>query len=269
MAPEPSSASTGLYEVYAVRYARREGAVRSDHFYSADCDGGGAMPMDYFMWLAVSGNTVCCIDTGFKEETGRERRRQYVADPIETLSRLGVTASDVEHLIISHLHWDHTGNVDRFGKARIVIQEAEVAFWTGRWAGRGQFQHLHTPADIAWLVGANSAGQVDWVDGDAEVLPGLSVHLVKGHTPGMQVVRVATTAGNVVIGSDSTHFYENIEGDQPFRILHTLPDTYAAFDRVNELASHPGLVLAGHDPLIFERFPAASGDLAGIVAKIG
>jgi glyoxylase-like metal-dependent hydrolase (beta-lactamase superfamily II) len=225
--------------------------------------------MDYFVWVAISDDAVCCIDTGFKPETGRLRERQWIASPVETLARLGVDAAEVRHLVISHLHWDHTGNLDAFPKARIVLQDAEMAFWTGRWAGRGQFRHLHTPGDLGLLLEANAEGRIQWLDGDAEVLPGISVHRVGGHSPGMQVVRVETASGHAVIGSDATHFYENIEQDRPFRILHTLPGMYAAFDRINELASSRELVVAGHDPLIFERFPAATDELAGIVARIG
>ena len=52
-------------------------------------------------------------------------------------------------------------------------------------------------------------------DGDEEVAPGLSLHLLGGHTDGMQVVRIETGNGAVVLASDSTHYYENFETGRP------------------------------------------------------
>jgi glyoxylase-like metal-dependent hydrolase (beta-lactamase superfamily II) len=259
---------SGLFSVYAVKYAERPAVPRGDYFYSADCDGGGPQALDYFTWAAVSEDTVCAIDTGFKPETGDARGRTFLAPPTETLARLGVDTQRVPHLVLTHLHWDHSGNLEDFGAAQIVLQEAEMAFWTGRWAGRGQFRSLHTPHDLAALVLANAEGRIRWVDGDADVVPGITVHRVGGHSPGMQVVRVATSRGFVVIGSDASHLFANIEQDEPFRILHDLPGMYAGFDRIHELASMPELVVAGHDPAIFDRFPPAGPGLEGIAVRI-
>ena len=69
----------------------------------------------------------------------------------------------------------------------------------------------------------------------------------------MQVVRIRTAGGFVVLASDASHFYENIETDSPFAILHDLPGMYGAFDRINELADGPHLVVPGHDPEVAER----------------
>ena len=89
------------------------------------------------------------------------------------------------------------------------------------------------------------------------MLPGVSVHLVGGHTAGLQVVRVETAAGPVVLASDACHFYENLSADRPSPIVHSTPAAYAAFDRVRELAAPDGVVIPGHDPEVIERVPAA------------
>jgi hypothetical protein len=84
----------------------------------------------------------------------------------------------------------------------------------------------------------------------------------------MQVVRVRTARGHVVLASDASLFYENIEEDRPFPILHSMTGVYRGFDRVNELVDDPDLVVAGHDPEVLERYPAVSVPLAGRVAVI-
>src|SRR5205823_13398007 len=111
-------------------------------------------------------------------------------------------------------------------------------------------------------------GRVDWADGDADVVPGITVHHVGGHTPGMQIVRVATEAGFAVVASDASHFYANIDEDRPYAIVHHLPSMYAAFDTIKRLADDPSLIVAGHDPEVLRRYPAVSDDLAGRAVRV-
>ncbi|MEU8147766.1 hypothetical protein [Nonomuraea sp. NPDC048901] len=61
---------------------------------------------------------------------------------------------------------------------------------------------------------------------------------------------------------------ENIEDDRPVPILHSMTGMYGAFDRINELADGPHLVVAGHDPEVLTRFPPLTGPLSGRVAVI-
>jgi glyoxylase-like metal-dependent hydrolase (beta-lactamase superfamily II) len=82
------------------------------------------------------------------------------------------------------------------------------------------------------------------------------------------VVRVETNRGNVVIASDATHFYANLEEDRPFSIVHDLSRMYRAFDLVRSLADSPAHVVPGHDALVMERFPAARKGLEGVVVRI-
>ena len=120
------------------------------------------------------------------------------------------------------------------------------------------------------VCAANFAGRVRWVDGEAEIVPGVSVYRVGGHTPGMQVVRVATALGPVVLASDASHFYENIERGRPFAVLDSVAGALQAFADVRSLASDPGLIIPGHDPAVLDRFPDAGLDsLSGHAAVIG
>ncbi len=255
------------YAVYAVRYAQRV-APRHSMFLGFVERPDEPMAMDYFTWLAVSPTHTVGIDTGFTRETAARLQRDYIASPLDTMRRLGVQPEDVSHVVVTHFHYDHAGNVEQFPNARIVLQREEMAYWTGPYAGRTA-QHGQPARDFTYLVEANLAGKVQWVDGDAEIAPGVSVHLVRGHTAGMQVVRVATASGPLVLASDASHYYENIEHDRPFRAVHTVPLMYAAFDRVKELAGgRLDRVVPGHDPLVMERYPAASDALRGLVVKL-
>jgi glyoxylase-like metal-dependent hydrolase (beta-lactamase superfamily II) len=257
------------FGVYAIRYASREGR-RGEHFHGHDDRSGEPHPTAYFIWLAVSAEHTVVIDTGIgPDRAARIPGLRYLASPPDILEAMGVPAASVGHVVLTHLHYDHTGTARAFATARYVLQRAEAGYWTGPWARRiARERPLVDTGDIAHLMTAREEGRMLVLDGDATVVPGLSVHLVGGHTAGMQVVRVRTARGHVVLASDASHFYENIEDDRPFAILHHLPGMYGAVDRIKELADGPGLVVAGHDPEVLDRYPALPGAPGGHVAVI-
>jgi glyoxylase-like metal-dependent hydrolase (beta-lactamase superfamily II) len=258
---------TGVFRVYALRYAHRD-AVRAEHFYGHDPCGDQPMPMDYFVWAATSPRTTLVIDAGFTPEVARRRGRVHLASPVDLLAQIGVAAGEVRQVVITHLHYDHTGYLPAFTAARFIVQEAEMAFWTGRHAGRGEFARLAEPDDIAFLARANLQGRVEQISGDRDLAPGLSVHHLGGHTPGLQAVRVRTARGHVVLASDASHYLANISEDRPFAIVHTLPVMYDAFDRLHELADDPGLIVPGHDPAVLDRYATTPGKGGGSVVTI-
>jgi glyoxylase-like metal-dependent hydrolase (beta-lactamase superfamily II) len=143
-----------------------------------------------------------------------------------------------------------------------------MAFWTGRYAGRTQFRNIVEVQDIVHLVRENFKGRVRFVDGSQEIVPGITVHHVGGHAAGLQVVRVHTAKGNIVLASDATHFYANIEKDRPFSVVTDLRQMYEAFDIVRTLADSPEHIVPGHDPEVMERHPSARAGLEGIAARI-
>ena len=104
--------------------------------------------------------------------------------------------------------------------------------------------------------------------GDAQLFPGISLHLIGGHTMGLQVVRVATRRGWLVIASDASHFYANMEEVRPFPIVYSVADMVQGYDRLRALADSRAHIIPGHDPLVLERYPAPSAALQRIVARL-
>lgn len=251
-------------EVYAVRYSHRE-AQAHEHFYrNPPCHGD--MPMAYYVWLVRTDAGAVLLDTGYTEETATRLGRPYLGSPLDVVKELGIER--IDHLVLSHLHFDHTGRIGELVEVPVHVQAREMRFWLGPHAGVGEYPTLCNTDDLGALVRANVQGRVRWLDGDAEILPGVTVHLVGGHTPGSQVVRVDTPGGPVILASDASHFYANYENRAPYAIAHTLPLMYDAFTRLADLAGHTGVVVPGHDPLVMERFPAARPDLDGYAVRI-
>ena len=249
------------FEVYALCYGRRTG-FRGEHFLGYDGNSADPHPTAYYVWLAVSPAHTVLVDAGIRAERAREIDGLDYVEPVRLLADLGVAPAAVDHVVLTHLHYDHCGTVARFPDARVVVQRSEVDYWTGPWAKRIERER--------WLLDEVVLEDLraDPVDGDAEVVPGLSVHLVGGHTAGTQVVRVETGSGPVVLASDASHFHENLENDRPAPLLHSMTGVYGAFDRVRELAGS-GPVVPGHDPAVLARYPPVTDRIVRISGTSG
>ena len=240
------------YHIYAVRYAHRK-CTTSECFYG---DYRGApMAMDYFVWALTNGRETVVVDLGFTEPVGTRRGRQFLRCPGKGLAEIGVDAASVKHVILSHFHYDHVGNYGLFPNATFYVQDSEMAFYTGRHASLGAFRHSVEVDDVCAMVRLNYERRLSFVDGSREIVPGIAVHHVGGHTAGMQIVTVAHARGQAVVASDASHYYRNFEERIPFNTLQDLTRMYSAFDTIRALASSPDLVLPGHDPLVLERLP--------------
>lgn len=240
--------------VYALRYAYRTESFKGEHFhgYAQDCH--DHWPIDYYTWVVVREGVPYVFDAGFTpEEAERRGARHYLATPLELLGVLGFSPEDVPVLVLSHLHYDHTGFLGAYPNARIYVQASELDFWEGPYSSRGAYVHLRPDQDLGELRALVDAGRVELLTGDKEVARGITVHLVGGHTVGTQVMRVETPEGPVVLASDASHFYANVEDDRPYGAVHQLDLMYAAFDTLYELAGDRGVIVPGHDPRVPER----------------
>ena len=248
---------TDPYEVYALRYAHRD--LDSSEVFLGD-HAHLPMGMDYFIWAITNGSRTVIVDLGFTEPVGTARGRTFLRHPADSLAEIGVDPSTVEDVVVTHFHYDHTGHHALFPQARFVIQEREMAFYTGRFAPEPAFRRSVHEEDISAFVRLNYQQRIRFVDGEQELAPGIRVHHVGGHTAGMQVVSVATERGRAVLASDASHYYRNYQEGIPFQTLHDIPGFYRGFAKLRELADAPDLIVPGHDPLVLERLtPVGDG----------
>jgi glyoxylase-like metal-dependent hydrolase (beta-lactamase superfamily II) len=255
------------YEIYAVRYATRP-ARRSEHFVGGDPHDGD-MPMDYFTWLIKAGNgRHFVIDTGFTADMARQRRRTYLRCPVASMKALGVAADSVTDVVLTHLHYDHVGNFTRFPSARFHLQEQELQFATGRYMKYPIFAHGFEVEEIVGVVRLNYAGRVHLHAGTVELAPGLTLHPAPGHTGGLQIVRVHTARGWVVLASDSMHFFENMTTDRPFTVGFHLGQMVDAFRTVEALASSPDHIIPGHDPMVMQLYRPPTPELEEVCVRL-
>lgn len=244
------------YAVYALRYGRIEERRAAENFIGGDPH-DGPMPLDFYVWAVVGEERTIIIDTGFDERMAAKRNRTIVRPVAKGLAELEIDPERVEDVVITHMHYDHAGNHNLFPRARYHLQEKEMHYCTGRCMHHDALRHPYEADDVAAMVKRLYEGKVVFHDGSKELAPGLSLHWVGGHTGGLQVVRVQTRRGWVVLASDASHYYANMQQHRPFPIVYNVGDMLDGHDTLTALASSPAHIIPGHDPLVLERYPSA------------
>lgn len=248
------------FELFALRYATHTGRKTSDNEIGGDPHESGA-DLDYFVWVARRSDRVFVIDTGFGPEQAAARGRNLIRSPSKALADMGIDARQVEDVVLTHLHYDHAGTLDDFAKARFHIQEEEVCFATGRHMCDHQHRAPFAVEDVVGLVRKAYAGRVNFHAETRELTPGLSVHRTGGHSKGLQVVRVWTRRGWVVLASDASHYFSGLSGDAPFPILFDRTELMEGLKTVHALADSSNHIIPGHDPLVCTLYPSLQTDI--------
>ena len=259
---------SNLWTVRAVRYATRV-TPKSAVFYDYATFGEPDVPFrtDYFFWLLSRPGETIVVDVGFGEHTAARMGRELIRDPAQALRDLGVVA---DRVVLTHLHWDHTANLDLFPDAELLVPAAELDFWSGPYATHPHFAPHARVEDLAAVDRAGVEGRLTPLAADDAVAPGVRSITVGGHAAGQSVLEVATAEGPVVLASDAFHFYEEYELRRPFAICADLVGALRAFDVLRELSGDGRApMLAGHDPQVMERFARSAGDPAGLTVEVG
>jgi glyoxylase-like metal-dependent hydrolase (beta-lactamase superfamily II) len=246
------------YEIYAIRYATMSPRTPHLNFLLPDPHETAAQDLDYFVWLIRGGGRDILVDTGFNAEEAKARSRTLTLNPVEALARFGVLAHDIRDVVVTHLHYDHAGNLDLFPNARFHLQDREMSYATGRCMCHGLLRHPFSVEHVTLMVRHVFSDRVIFHSDEGEVAPGVTLHRVGGHSDGLQVVRVETARGPVVLASDASHYYANMHRRSPFPILYNLGDMFEGWDIVKRLAGHPDRIIPGHDPIMTEIYPRAS-----------
>jgi glyoxylase-like metal-dependent hydrolase (beta-lactamase superfamily II) len=192
-------------------------------------------------------------------------KRKDVADytrPDKALARIGITPDEVTDVVITHMHWDHADGADLFPNARVWIQKDEFNYYTREAKPPSGNNEMD---EVSAMVKLNTQGRVRLVEGDArEILPGVTVYTGGRHTFASQYVGVNTKAGRVVIASDNVYLYENLDKHVPIAQTFDAKSNLAAQDRMKRLATSPRLLVPGHDPDVFVRFPKPGNGVARV-----
>lgn len=262
---EAQNGPGATYEVYALSYGVYPNFPVSALLAGADKD--RKIDLQMMIWLVKGpGKRNMLVDTGcYHENVVKGKGITNLIKASEAIAKLGLSATDITDVIITHMHWDHADGMDLFPNAKIWIQKDEYVYYTGpAWQSDGKHGGIE-PDDVLTLVKLNMDHRVNLVDGDnVEIINGIKVYTGGRHTFASQYVSVRTTSGTVVIASDNMYLYENLEKHAPIAQTFDPDSNLKAQDRMKQLASRPDLIVPGHDPEVFIKFPKPGDGVARI-----
>ncbi len=213
------------------------------------------------MFLIEGGEYPILVDTGPRDPEHAMRYHVYKLAqdasevPVEALRRCGYEPDDIKLVISTHLHWDHCCNNDKFPNAKFLVQRVELQFALEplEWSriGYEKIPGLEPPWYSVWH-------QIETVEGDVEVAPGISTVFLPGHTPGLQGVLVEGESNRFLIASDCVPLYESWAGDEtathiPDGLYTDLVAYAESFKKIERLERLGYEVIPGHDPLVMDR----------------
>jgi glyoxylase-like metal-dependent hydrolase (beta-lactamase superfamily II) len=260
--------ASAQYEIYGVQFAGYTGFPISALVLHADST--RKQNLAFIVWaLKPTGDPhrVVLFDAGFyRDKFIKAWKPTGFVRPSEAIAKIGLTPDAITDIIISHVHWDHLDGADLFPRAKIWIQKDEYEHYVDA-DGRPKTNTIDT-ADAAMLGQLQKAGRVVLIDGDnKEIMPGITVYTGGRHTYASQYLGVKTAKGTVVLASDNAYTYENLATHASIAQTFSPADTIAnlaAQDRMHRIASDASLILPGHDPEIFTRFPTPGSGVAKI-----
>lgn len=221
-------------------------------------DQGVKIQAPILMWFIEGSNKRILVDTGGGDPDWAARyhypiERTKEEDPINAVKMLGLSPTDIDLIILTHLHWDHCFNNDLFPNAKIIVQQEEVCYAMNPLPCQAlSYESQLIGMTPPWLKSLN---RMEIINGEKEIEPGIRLIPLPGHTPGFQGVLVNMKSGRCMITGCTTPLWENWERNaQGFRIpsgIHAnLFDYYNSFKKIESLADH---VLPGHDMKVLKK----------------
>ena len=264
--PESGAGAPPAWQVWAVRTASGGRPARDNYLYPGDRSGEEAI--DFIVFVARCGDDVVVIDTGFSREAGERRGRFLELTAADAVRVVGLDPATVGTVVLSHLHYDHAGNVGDFPDAQVVLQKAELEYAAGPAMRHHRLSHFFEADDVVTIVRRLYAGGVTVVDGDHDLLPGFELRLVAGHTRGSQVARIHTDRGWIVLACDGVHYFDNICDRNPFPALVDLEQVFDGYERIEALATSAAHIIPGHDPRLFELYDRVPNQDGQVIAAL-
>jgi glyoxylase-like metal-dependent hydrolase (beta-lactamase superfamily II) len=260
--PEPE------YEIYAAKYGGPLFRKVAIVLWNVGWDEDG--PINYYVWAIKAKNgEITLVDTGSSPAQGAARKVPGFVDPIDVVARIGAGADSVSKVVITHMHWDHVGNIEgylrAFPKAKFYVQQREFDFCVkDPVCLRKPVVVVFDPAAIKIVGDLERSDRLVIVDGDVNLAPGIDLFLAPGHTLGLQVVRVNTAKGPAVVGSDCAHVFRGYREDNPSVFIMDMPAWIRSFDKVKSKAAID-LIFPGHDILMDQNYPKVAEGITQLV----
>jgi glyoxylase-like metal-dependent hydrolase (beta-lactamase superfamily II) len=197
-------------------------------------------------WYIKGADRHILVDTGISyadnQKYGRGRPSEEIMSFETALGTVGIAPDDVGMVIQTHLHFDHCGHTRMCRNAEVIVQEEELKFAYSPHALFSGSYNLSYLKDLKFRV----------ISGDTEILPGIRVVHVPGHSPGAQAVSVETEKGSAAICGFCTikdNFYppEKFRTKWPVLTPGVSVNSLQAFDSTLKIKSMADIIIPLHD----------------------
>lgn len=257
---------SNTYEVYAIEYGGSDARIPASRVAIGGNPEDSLSFSNYIWFLKGDNGRKILVDVGYERDYSRPLAEgQFFISPDSALKRINVNTDDITDIIITHTHNDHIGGLHLFDNGTIWMQRNEYVYFVGDGWQEGADQRGLNKDDVMKIVRANINGRVRFVDGDSiEIIPGIRVFTGSTHTFESQHLLVDTETEKVMLASDDSWFYYNLDHELSVSLVRD-PDAYIhQLQRMKTLVSNPDLIIPGHDPLVMSRFPKVAEGIVRI-----
>lgn len=209
-------------------------------------------------FFAVQGEdgTWFLIDTG----TGSNEELAQMGKPLlanahtflELLASRNINPEEIKTVILTHMHWDHTHNLDQLPNAKFYVQKGEItnAVSPGKHE-RSTYGFMGSPGFTTprWMAVSD---HMVTIEGEVELLPGVRCIPTPGHTPGSQSVLVDTAKGQFLLVGDQYYLMRNVEEDALIGVFENHTSWYASHEKVKNLVDLEHIITT-HDIKTYKR----------------
>ena len=219
------------YKIYPIMTCK---IIQDQGWFTYRANYGNKIIIPVYAWLIKGGEKPFLVDTGCTYEDMKKHSTVYhiggeEGTPVEdALQEMGISVSDIETIILTHIHWDHILNAKKFPNAKFVVQEEEL-----------RFANNPHPLFAKGMYGKESFRglNLETINGDTEIMPGIEAILTPGHTPGGQSVSITTEQGKmVIVGYCSIDENFGEQGDMVVGMHTNLFECYDSMVKIREIA---------------------------------
>jgi len=258
------SPSLPIYEIYAVKYAGPFVRPVAKVLWNTDWE--KEIEINYYIWVVKRNDEALIVDCGVTPSLAKQMQLRGYINPVHILARIGVEASQVRTVVITHIHFDHANGTELFPEATFYVQEKEFNFWMkDPVAKKPPFLMLSDPIGKSHLTRLEETERLVLVNGDQIILPGIELLFASGHTPGLQAVAVNTARGTAIIGSDCAHIFRNYEEEIPSCFIADMVSWMKSYDKLKSRVSSLDLLFPGHDIKMSTQYPKVAEDITRLV----
>jgi len=254
------------YEIYALKFASLKFKFPVTVFAVGSTSKDSVQPCYMLYLLKGKNGKNILVDAGFTETPPIYNMQGFnYVRPDDMLKKINVDPASITDIILTHPHWDHIGGIDLFPNAIVWMQEQDFNYFVGTaWQNNIDSSGFNTK-DVLKINQKKIDKKLQLVKGDSvEIMPGIRVFTGSKHTYESQYVLVDNGNDKVIIASDNSWLYYNLFNLLPIPLTFDTNAYLQNLIRMKAMVKNVDLILPGHDPLVFSKFPKVIEDVVKI-----